>query len=125
PEQYSYSVLWLTFGVILLRTGLHLRSPALRFPSPALVILTVLKVLLVDMHGLTAIYQALSFIGPRVPLLAIGRLYQRPLLPPPVRVRVKHGSNDSPLSEAQIASPFTLSVPGGSHTDFTGPDPLN
>jgi hypothetical protein len=33
-------------------------------------------------------------------------------LPSPVRVRLKHGSKDKPLSEAQTKSPFTLSVPG-------------
>jgi uncharacterized membrane protein len=83
-EQYSYSVVWLTFGVILLATGVRLRSRALRFASAAVVILTVLKVFLVDMHGLTGIYQALSFIGLGVVLLGIGWLYQRLLFPQPL-----------------------------------------
>ena len=85
-EQYSYSVVWLTFGVILLATGVRLRSRALRFASAAVVILTVLKVFLVDMHGLTGIYQALSFIGLGIVLLGIGWLYQRLLFPQPVAV---------------------------------------
>jgi len=41
----------------------------------------VLKVFLVDMRGLAGIYQALSFIGLGIVLLAIGWLYQRLLFP--------------------------------------------
>jgi uncharacterized membrane protein len=41
----------------------------------------VLKVFLVDMRGLTGIFQGLSFIGLGVVLLGIGRLYQRLLFP--------------------------------------------
>jgi uncharacterized membrane protein len=80
-EQYSYSAVWLAFGVALLAAGVLLRSQAVRFASAAVVILTVLKVFLVDMHDLTGIYQGLSFIGLGVVLLGIGWFYQRLLLP--------------------------------------------
>ena len=80
-EQYTYSVVWLGFGVILLMAGVRLRSHAVRFASAAVVILAVLKVFLVDMQGLTGMYQALSFIGLGIVLLAIGWLYQRLLFP--------------------------------------------
>jgi uncharacterized membrane protein len=80
-EQYTYSVVWLAFGVMLLALGVRLRSQAVRFASAAVVILTVLKVFLVDMRGLTGLYQALSFIGLGIVLLGIGWLYQRLLFP--------------------------------------------
>jgi uncharacterized membrane protein len=80
-EQYTYSVAWLAFGVVLLAAGVRLRSQAVRFASAAVVILTVLKVFLVDMRGLTGLLQALSFIGLGVVLLGIGWLYQRLLFP--------------------------------------------
>jgi uncharacterized membrane protein len=80
-EQYTYSAVWLTFGVALLAVGVLLRSQAVRFASAAVVMLTVLKVFLVDMHDLTGIYQGLSFIGLGVVLLGIGWLYQRLLFP--------------------------------------------
>jgi uncharacterized membrane protein len=80
-EQYTYSAVWLAFGVILLAVGVWLHSPAVRFASAAVVILTVLKVFLVDMHDLTGIYQGLSFIGLGIVLLGIGWLYQRLLFP--------------------------------------------
>jgi uncharacterized membrane protein len=80
-EQYTYSAVWLAFGVALLAAGVWLRSQAVRFASAAVVILTVFKVFLVDMRGLTGIFQGLSFIGLGVVLLGIGRLYQRLLFP--------------------------------------------
>jgi uncharacterized membrane protein len=80
-EQYTYSAVWLAFGVALLAAGVLLRSQAVRFASAAVVVLTVLKVFLIDMRDLTGIYQGLSFIGLGVVLLGIGWLYQRLLFP--------------------------------------------
>jgi uncharacterized membrane protein len=84
-EQYTYSAVWLAFGVVLLAAGIRLRSRPVRFASAAVTILTVLKVFLVDMSDLTGIYQALSFIGLGIVLLGIGWFYQRLLFPPAAR----------------------------------------
>jgi uncharacterized membrane protein len=81
-EQYTYSVVWLAFGIALLILGVRLRARSLRLASAAVVTLTVVKVFLVDLSGLTGIYQALSFIGLGIVLLGIGWLYQRLLFPP-------------------------------------------
>ncbi len=62
-EQYAYSVVWLVFGVALLAAGFALRSQPARLASAAVVALTIGKVFLVDMAGLTGIFRALSFIG--------------------------------------------------------------
>ena len=67
--------------VALLAIGVLLRSQAVRFASAAVVILTVLKVFLIDMRDLTGIYQGLSLIGLGAVLLGIGWLYQRLLFP--------------------------------------------
>jgi uncharacterized membrane protein len=80
-EQYTYSAVWLAFGVILLAVGMLLQSQAVRLASAAVVTLTVFKVFLIDMHDLTGIYQGLSFIGLGIVLLGIGWLYQRLLFP--------------------------------------------
>jgi uncharacterized membrane protein len=80
-EQYTYSAVWLAFGVVLLAAGVLLRSQAVRLASAAVVTATVLKVFLIDMRGLTGIYQGLSFIGLGAVLLGIGWLYQRLLFP--------------------------------------------
>jgi uncharacterized membrane protein len=44
-------------------------------------VLTVLKVFLIDMSNLTGIYRALSFLGLGAVLIGIGWLYQRLLFP--------------------------------------------
>ena len=66
---------------MLLITGMALKSQAVRLASAAVVILTVCKVFLLDMQGLTGIWQSLSFLGLGAVLLGIGWLYQRLLFP--------------------------------------------
>ena len=82
-EQYTYSAVWLVFGVALLAAGIWYRSLPLRAASAAVVVLTVLKVFVVDMGGLTGIYRALSFLGLGAVLIGIGWFYQRLLFPRP------------------------------------------
>ncbi len=81
-EQYTYSAVWLVYGVVLLLAGIALRSQPARLASAAVIILTVAKVFLYDMAGLTGIFRALSFIGLGLVLVGIGYLYQRLLFPP-------------------------------------------
>jgi uncharacterized membrane protein len=80
-EQYTYSVVWLGFGIVLLFAGIALRSQPVRLASAAVVLLTVGKVFIVDMGDLTGGFRALSFIGLGLVLVAIGRLYQKLLFP--------------------------------------------
>jgi uncharacterized membrane protein len=88
-EQYTYSIAWLAFGVILLGTGIILNSQRARLASAAVIALTILKAFLIDMSTLTGVYRALSFMCLGVVLVAIGWLYQRILFrrqaaaPPP------------------------------------------
>jgi len=81
-EQYSYSLAWLAFGVVLLGFGLIRRSQPARIASAAVIALTILKAFLIDMGDLTGIYRALSFIGLGLVLVVIGYLYQRILFRP-------------------------------------------
>jgi len=85
-EGYTYSAVWLAFGVVLLVVGIGLRSQPVRLCSAAVVLITVAKVFLLDMAGLTGVWRALSFIGLGLVLVGIGYLYQRLLFvkkPPP------------------------------------------
>jgi uncharacterized membrane protein len=66
---------------MLLAAGIALRSQAVRLASAAVVVLSALKVFLIDMHDLTGIWQAASFIGLGVVLIGIGWFYQRLLFP--------------------------------------------
>jgi uncharacterized membrane protein len=81
-EQYTYSVVWLAYGVALLLFGIAFRSQPARLASAAVTLLTVAKVFLIDMAGLAGVFRALSFIGLGLVLVGIGWLYQRLLFPP-------------------------------------------
>jgi uncharacterized membrane protein len=87
-EQYTYSIAWLAFGVVLLGIGIMVSSQRARLASAAVIALTIAKAFLVDMSTLTGVYRALSFICLGLVLVAIGWLYQRILFrrqqPPPV-----------------------------------------
>jgi uncharacterized membrane protein len=76
-EQYSYSIAWLVFGVVLLAIGIAVNSQRARLASAAVIALTILKAFLIDMSTLTGIYRALSFMCLGLVLVAIGWLYQR------------------------------------------------
>jgi uncharacterized membrane protein len=76
-EQYTYSIAWLAFGVILLGIGIRVQSQRARLASAVVIGLTILKAFLVDMSTLTGVYRALSFICLGLVLVAIGWLYQK------------------------------------------------
>ena len=80
-EQYTYSAVWLGFGVVLLLVGIALASKPARLASAAVVFLTIVKVFVVDMADLAGVWRALSFIGLGLVLVGIGMLYQRLLFP--------------------------------------------
>jgi uncharacterized membrane protein len=93
-EQYTYSVVWLLFGVALLAGGFMLRSQPARMASAAVVALTIGKVFLIDMAGLTGILRALSFIGLGAVLVGIGWLYQRLLFPARGQAKTSGATNE-------------------------------
>lgn len=76
-EQYTYSIAWLVFGVVLLAIGILFSSQRARLASAAVIALTIGKAFLIDMSTLTGIYRAASFMCLGVVLVAIGWLYQR------------------------------------------------
>jgi uncharacterized membrane protein len=82
-EDYTYSAVWLAFGVALLLVGIALKSQPARLASAAVVILDIVKVFLHDLAGVQGIYRALSFIGLGLVLIGIGWLYQRLSFPRP------------------------------------------
>ena len=79
-ELYTYSVVWLILGVMLLAAGSRFHAKSLRLASGILVLVAVLKVFLVDMSSLEGFLRALSFIGLGAVLIGIGLFYQRILL---------------------------------------------
>ena len=82
-EWYTYSAIWLLYGVCLLGAGILTAFSALRYASMAIIILTVGKVFISDLSHLSGILRALSFIGLGVVLVGIGYFYQRFVFPRP------------------------------------------
>ncbi len=76
-ELYAYSAAFLAMGVALLAYGILRGSQTARMASGVYILLTVGKVFLVDMDGLTGVWRALSFIGLGLALVGIGLVYQK------------------------------------------------
>ncbi|QCL74669.1 DUF2339 domain-containing protein [Agrobacterium tumefaciens] len=76
-ETYSYSVVWLLIGVLLLVLGSRFNARSLRLASAAFVLLSVAKAFLIDMSNLEGVLRALSFIGLGAVLIGIGLFYQK------------------------------------------------
>ncbi|BCP53396.1 membrane protein [Kaistia sp. 32K] len=76
-ESYAYSVAWLVLGILLLAFGLVFRQRSARLASALLIVVTVLKVFLLDMSNLEGVWRALSFMGLGAVLIGIGLVYQR------------------------------------------------
>jgi uncharacterized membrane protein len=88
-EQYTYSIVWLAFGVVLLGFGIWINSQRARLASAVVIALTIVKAFLIDMSTLSGVYRALSFICLGLVLVAIGWLYQKILF---------HRANPSPVA---------------------------
>ena len=76
-EFWMYSPLWLGLGAIILTVGLRYNSIVIRAASGVLIMLTILKVFLLDMAQLEGFLKAMSFIGLGLSLIVVGRFYQR------------------------------------------------
>lgn len=76
PEQWAYSAAWLWLGLVFLAYGIFRGSIEARLASAALVLLSVVKVFLLDLAGLTGLWRALSFIVLGLVLIGIGLAYQ-------------------------------------------------
>lgn len=81
-ELYTYSACWLVFAGLLMLAGFWRHLPVLRKAALGIVLLTVVKVFVLDMAGLTGLYRVASFMGLGASLLLVGFLYQRFVLLP-------------------------------------------
>ena len=75
-ELWTYSAMWLLLGVLFLAYGIWRDNLMARIASAVLVALSIAKVFLVDLAGLTGLWRALSFIVLGVVLIGIGLAYQ-------------------------------------------------
>ncbi|MEX0774506.1 MAG: DUF2339 domain-containing protein [Phycisphaeraceae bacterium] len=84
-ENYTYSASWAAMGILLLLAGTGLRNTALpvslllRWSSLAFMLITTLKVFLVDTAHLRDLYRVFSFLGLGLSLILLGLIYQHVL----------------------------------------------
>ncbi|MFI5000681.1 MAG: DUF2339 domain-containing protein [Reyranellales bacterium] len=76
-ELYTYSIVWLLFGVGLLALGFVRGAAALRHAGMVLVCIVIAKVFLIDMAGLQGLLRVVSFLGLGAALLGLGYAYRR------------------------------------------------
>jgi len=93
-ETYAYSVVWLIFAFALLMFGLVKKRPVSRYAALLVLVITVLKVFLSDMNGLSGLWRVASFLGLGLSLVGIGYVYQR-FLYLPKTVATKPVAKDS------------------------------
>jgi uncharacterized membrane protein len=76
-ELWTYSVVWLLFGILLLFFGTLRGSQMLRFASLAVMLATITKVFLVDAASLTGLFRVFSFLGLGLSLIGLSYFYSR------------------------------------------------
>ncbi|MDA1056005.1 MAG: DUF2339 domain-containing protein [Planctomycetota bacterium] len=75
--QMSVSILWTVYASILLGLGFRFSQPALRWTAIVFFALTIGKVFVLDMSGLSEIYRILAFFVLAIFLGVAARVYQR------------------------------------------------
>ena len=76
-RDFSYSAIWLVYGVALMAVGFRKRSAFARWQSLILIAFTICKVFLYDVSQLGGSYRIVSFIALGAVLLGISIIYQR------------------------------------------------
>jgi len=76
-RDLALSIAWAVFAMVLLLGGMRRRVGVLRWVSLVLLLATIGKVFLLDLHDLRGLYRVGSFLGLAVSLLAVSLLYQR------------------------------------------------
>ena len=80
-EIYTYSAVWLLFGLSLLFFGAWKKDRMIRIASLAIMVLAVGKVFLYDASELEGLYRVVSFFGLGLSLLGLSWFYSRFVLP--------------------------------------------
>lgn len=74
-KQVALSVYWSVFAVLSVVAGFRVRAPAVRYFGLGLFAVTLLKVVIVDLHDVGTGYRILSFMGLGLLLLGTSVLY--------------------------------------------------
>ncbi|KKC48512.1 hypothetical protein VE23_17740 [Paenibacillus sp. D9] len=73
-QRLILSAVWVAYAIALIIAGIMLRRPKARFAGMLLVLLTLLKVIFIDVPGVTIAVRAILFIGLGVVGIAVSRV---------------------------------------------------
>ncbi len=76
-ELWAWSGAWLAMGAGLLVLGLRRDERPMRLAGIGIIILTTVKVFIVDMSALEGLWRVLSFLGLGLALIGMGAVYKR------------------------------------------------
>jgi uncharacterized membrane protein len=76
-EIYSYSAIWLLFGIALLFGGIARQNKMLRYASLSIILLAIGKVFLFDASELEGLYRVFSFLGLGIVLIGLSYFYSK------------------------------------------------
>ncbi len=76
-EIYTYSVVWIVLGIVLLFAGILSSNKMLRYSSLGVMFLAIGKVFLYDASELEGLYRVLSFFGLGISLIGLSYFYTR------------------------------------------------
>ncbi len=79
-EMYSYSVVWLLFGIGLLFAGIYKQSRSIRYASMGVMLLAIGKVFLYDASELEGLLRVASFLGLGASLIGLSWVYSKYVL---------------------------------------------
>lgn len=96
-ENYTYSFAWLLLGVALVVAGVARRSRAFRIAAMPVILLTILKVFLMDTAHLAGGFRVASLMGLGAVLLGLAFVYQRYVVPKDLE---EAGDEDRPVERS-------------------------
>ena len=82
-QDLTYTIGWLTFGMLLLIAGIYLHNRPARVTAVTLIAVTTLKCFLYDLKSLEGLYRIGSFVGLAIALAVVSLLLQKYVLSKP------------------------------------------
>jgi uncharacterized membrane protein len=76
-ESYTISLAWLLSSMVFFGVGIRLDRQNIRYGGLALMVLTILKVFILDFAGLGGLWRIASLLGLGLCLIGVGWLYTR------------------------------------------------
>jgi len=76
-QDLTYTIAWAAFALVMLITGIAVRSRVARIAALGLLLITVLKCFLHDLARLGGLYRVASLFGLAVSLVLVGLLLQK------------------------------------------------